>query len=70
MPMQVMLTGSTDSRFYRAAGACSYGAGLLGPEETFGSIMQRFHGDDERISIRSLWTTAQFYALVVLRMMG
>ncbi|KAG5182152.1 hypothetical protein JKP88DRAFT_319985 [Tribonema minus] len=69
---EVMLPGATDNRFFRKHGGTrgAYGAGLLCPCDTFGSVAARFHGDNERISVRSLWTAVQFFALVVARLMG
>lgn len=60
------LPGATDSRFYRLAGTCSYGANLFEPSLDFGQLMKCFHGDNERISIRSLWQSFQFYMLSML----
>ena len=49
-----LLFGATDSRFYRNKGAIAYGTGLYEPEVTFEQWASRFHGDDERIDIKSL----------------
>ena len=32
--------------------------------------MKRFHGDNERLDVRSLWVSLQFYALTVKRMLS
>ncbi|CAN0126031.1 unnamed protein product, partial [Scytosiphon promiscuus] len=61
----VMLPGGTDCRYYRGiGGAVAYGANLLEPSLTFGDLTKRFHGENERIGLRSLWTSVQFYSLV------
>ncbi|CAM9555943.1 unnamed protein product [Ascophyllum nodosum] len=66
----VMLPGGTDCRFYRGlGGAVAYGANLLEPSMTFGELTKRFHGRNERIGLRSLWTSVQFYSLLVKHLM-
>eukprot|EP00742_Colponemidia_sp_Colp-10_P005653 GILJ01006043.1.p1 GENE.GILJ01006043.1~~GILJ01006043.1.p1 ORF type:complete len:501 (+),score=75.26 GILJ01006043.1:50-1552(+) len=66
-----LLVGATDNRFYRVHGnAISYGAALFSPDTTFGTVMSRFHGVDEKISVESLWTSLQFYALTAINMMS
>eukprot|EP00903_Cladosiphon_okamuranus_P015751 g14537.t1 len=67
----VMLPGGTDCRYYRGiGGAVAYGANLLEPSLTFGDLTKRFHGDNERIGLRSLWTSVQFYSLMVKHLMA
>lgn len=67
----VMLPGGTDCRYYRGiGGAVAYGANLLEPSLTFGDLTRRFHGDNERIGLRSLWTSVQFYSLMVKHLMA
>ncbi|CAN0079628.1 unnamed protein product, partial [Ectocarpus sp. 6 AP-2014] len=66
----VMLPGGTDCRYYRGiGGAVAYGANLLEPSMTFGDLTKRFHGQNERIGLRSLWTSVQFYSLMVKNLM-
>ncbi|CAM9731051.1 unnamed protein product [Chrysoparadoxa australica] len=65
----VILIGATDSRFYRRKGTTSYGAALFEPSVTFAQMMKYFHGDDEQVSLRSLWCTLQYYTLVIKYMM-
>ena len=50
---------ATDARFFRARGVVAYGVGLFDEEATFGSMLSMFHGDDERVSIRSLDLTTR-----------
>lgn len=52
-----MVTGGTDSRFFRQRGVIAYGAGLLSPSVDSGEFFRRFHGHDERIDIESLRLT-------------
>eukprot|EP00051_Salpingoeca_urceolata_P020588 m.310000 g.310000 ORF g.310000 m.310000 type:complete len:181 (+) comp19646_c0_seq7:1016-1558(+) len=64
-PIPVMMTGFTDLSSYREQGTDALGAFLFDPSETFQDIMGRYHGKNERISLRSLWCGTQFYALAV-----
>lgn len=67
----IMLPGGTDCRHYRGlGGAVAYGANLLEPSLTFGDLTRRFHGQNERIGLRSLWTSVQFYSLMVKHLMS
>jgi acetylornithine deacetylase/succinyl-diaminopimelate desuccinylase-like protein len=56
-----LVTGGTDSRFFRGAGAVAYGAGLLSASVDAGEFARRFHGHDERIDIESLRLTTQLW---------
>ena len=49
-----MLTGATDSRFFRRAGAVAYGYGLFSEDISFAEFASMFHGDNERIDLGSL----------------
>ncbi len=60
-----LVTGGTDSRFYRNKGAVAYGAGLLSPSVPIEEFNRRFHGHDERIDIESLALTTQLWLDVV-----
>lgn len=60
-----MVTGGTDSRFFRGRGAVAYGAGLLSPAVDTGEFFRRFHGHDERIDVESLRLTTQLWLDVV-----
>ncbi|CAN0036822.1 unnamed protein product [Laminaria digitata] len=67
----VMLPGGTDCKHYRGlGGAVAYGANLLEPSLTFGDLTKRFHGQNERLGLRSLWTSVQFYSLMVKHLMS
>ena len=56
-----MVTGGTDSRFFRRKGVHCYGAGLLSPQIGFGEFQTRFHGHNERIDVESLRMTTQLW---------
>ena len=60
-----MVTGGTDSRFFRDMGAVAYGAGLLSPTVDTGEFFRRFHGHDERIDVESLRLTCALWLDVV-----
>ncbi len=63
-----MVTGGTDSRFFRDAGAIAYGAGLLSSRLDAGEFSSRFHGNNERIDVDSLRLTTQLWLDVVERL--
>jgi len=50
----VLMTGGTDSRFFRKMGSVCYGFHPRSSEEMYGKIITREHGIDERISIKDL----------------
>jgi len=50
----VMLTGGTDSRFFRAVGSECYGFHPVLPETSYSQMQETIHGIDERISINNL----------------
>ena len=49
-----MLTGATDSRFFRLTGAMAYGFQPMVPTDSLADYLSRVHGHDERISTESL----------------
>ena len=63
-----MVTGGTDSRFFRKRGTVAYGAGLLSPAVDTGEFFRRFHGHDERIDVDSLRLTVQLWLDVIERL--
>ncbi len=63
-----MVTGGTDSRFFRDAGAIAYGAGLLSSRLDAGEFSSRFHGNNERIDVDSLRLTTRLWLDVVDRL--
>ncbi|MDH4276751.1 MAG: M20/M25/M40 family metallo-hydrolase [Acidimicrobiia bacterium] len=60
-----LITGGTDSRFFRTKGAVAYGAGLLSPAVDAGEFSRRFHGHNERIDVESLRMTVGLWLDVV-----
>jgi len=63
-----IVTGGTDSRFFRQRGAVAYGAGLLSNAVDSDEFFRRFHGHNERIDIESLCLTTQLWLDVVDRL--
>jgi acetylornithine deacetylase/succinyl-diaminopimelate desuccinylase-like protein len=50
----VMLTGGTDSRFFRKLGSTCYGFHPVRPETSYSEMQKTIHGIDERISEENL----------------
>ncbi len=63
-----MVTGGTDSRFFRRRGVTAYGAGLLSPSIDASEFFKRFHGHNERIDVASLGLTTKLWLDVVERL--
>lgn len=61
----IMLTGGTDSRFFRRLGAVCYGFHPLLSDLPYGEILKMIHGVDERISVENLvFGTSVLYNVV------
>ncbi len=61
----VMLTGGTDSRFFRNLGSICYGFHPIRPETSYSEMQETIHGIDERISIENLvFGTSVLYDVV------
>jgi len=61
----VLLTGGTDSRFFRKIGTVCYGFQPLRADMPYGEILKTIHGIDERISIKNLvFGTSVLYNVV------
>jgi acetylornithine deacetylase/succinyl-diaminopimelate desuccinylase-like protein len=61
----MLMTGGTDSRFFRKAGSVCYGFHPMQPEIASGKIVKREHGIDERISVENLvFGTSVLYEVV------
>ncbi|MFN8102895.1 MAG: M20/M25/M40 family metallo-hydrolase [Acidimicrobiia bacterium] len=56
--------GATDARWYRRLGAVGYGFGLFSTELSLDDFGARFHGDDERIDVKSLGLSAAMFETV------
>jgi acetylornithine deacetylase/succinyl-diaminopimelate desuccinylase-like protein len=50
----MLMTGGTDSRFFRRKGSVCYGFQPMYPEVFSGKVVKREHGIDERISVENL----------------
>jgi len=57
----------TDARFFRARGIPGYGVGLFDNQVTFAEMLAMFHGDDERVSERSVDLTTQMLGTTLRR---
>ena len=61
----MLMTGGTDSRFFRLEGSVCYGFHPMRPEIASGKIIKREHGVDERISVENLvFGTSVLYDVV------
>ncbi|MEM2447031.1 MAG: M20/M25/M40 family metallo-hydrolase, partial [Candidatus Bathyarchaeia archaeon] len=61
----ILLTGGTDSRFFRRLGAACYGFQPTLSDLPYGEILKMVHGIDERISINNLvFGTSVLYNVV------
>ena len=50
----ILLTGGTDSRFFRRKGSVCYGFQPMRADMPYGEILKTVHGIDERISTENL----------------
>ncbi len=64
-----MMTGGTDSHFFREKGSICYGFHPMRPDEPNDELEKRIHGIDERISIENLVFGASVLYEVVKRFM-
>jgi acetylornithine deacetylase/succinyl-diaminopimelate desuccinylase-like protein len=64
-----MLTGGTDSRFFRRMGSVCYGFQPMRADMPYGEILKMIHGIDERISVANLVFGASVLYNVVERFM-
>jgi acetylornithine deacetylase/succinyl-diaminopimelate desuccinylase-like protein len=61
----ILLTGGTDSRFFRKTGSICYGFQPMRSDMSYGEILKSIHGIDERISIENLvFGTSVLYYVV------
>jgi len=61
----ILLTGGTDSRFFRKLGSICYGFEPMRSDLPYGEILKMAHGIDERISIENLvFGTSVLYNIV------
>jgi acetylornithine deacetylase/succinyl-diaminopimelate desuccinylase-like protein len=60
-----MLTGGTDSRFFRRMGSVCYGFQPMRVDMPYAEMMSGIHGVDERISVKNLvFGTSVLYRVV------
>lgn len=60
-----MLTGGTDSRFFRKLGSVCYGFQPMRADLGYGEMMKTVHGVDERVSVENLvFGTSVLYSVV------
>lgn len=59
-----VMTGGTDNRFFRRAGAVGYGFGLFSRRIGFEDYARMFHGHDERVDVESLDLSTQLWLAV------
>jgi acetylornithine deacetylase/succinyl-diaminopimelate desuccinylase-like protein len=61
----ILLTGGTDSRFFRNVGSTCYGFHPVRSDTSYSEMQKTIHGIDERISIESLvFGTSVLYSVV------
>jgi acetylornithine deacetylase/succinyl-diaminopimelate desuccinylase-like protein len=61
----MLMTGGTDSRFFRKMGSVCYGFQPMRPEAPYDKMVKREHGVDERISLENLvFGTSVLYEVV------
>jgi acetylornithine deacetylase/succinyl-diaminopimelate desuccinylase-like protein len=56
---------ATDARFWRSRGTVCHGVSLFDEGQSFSEFLALFHGNDERVSIRTLEKTASLLTRVV-----
>jgi acetylornithine deacetylase/succinyl-diaminopimelate desuccinylase-like protein len=59
-----LTVGATDARFFRRAGATSYGFGLFSTALSLEDYGVMFHGDDERVDVESLRLSTEMWQAV------
>lgn len=57
----------TDGRFFRTRGVTAYGVGLFDDSVGFGQALAMFHGNNERVSVRSVDLTTELLDVVLSR---
>jgi acetylornithine deacetylase/succinyl-diaminopimelate desuccinylase-like protein len=65
-----MVSGGTDSRFFRQRGIPSYGFLPLKPDLSLSEMLSIVHGRNERISQENLLLSTKFFYRLVKRMLG
>ena len=57
----MVMTGATDNRFFRRAGAVGYGFGLFSRRLRYEDYATMFHGNDERVDVESLGLSTELW---------
>jgi acetylornithine deacetylase/succinyl-diaminopimelate desuccinylase-like protein len=65
-----MVSGGTDSRFFRQRGIPAYGFLPLKPDLSLSEMLSIVHGRNERISQENLLLSTKFFYKLVKRMLG
>lgn len=60
-PVPSLFSGVTDTRFWRRRGATAYGFALFDENMTLNEYTRMLHGKDERISVKSLELTYNYF---------
>jgi acetylornithine deacetylase/succinyl-diaminopimelate desuccinylase-like protein len=58
---------ATDARFFRRRGTAAYGVGVFDDRVGFGDLLSMFHGNDERVTERSVALTTEHLLRTVQR---
>lgn len=67
---QLLITGATDSRYFRHhCGTVAYGTSLFDPSLDFSKLTSCIHGNNEHLSLSSLLMSVQYFALTISNMM-
>ena len=65
-----LTVGATDARFFRRAGATSYGFGLFSTALSLEDYGVMFHGDNERVDVESLRLSTEMWEAVARDLLG
>lgn len=65
-----IMTGGTDNRFFRRAGAVGYGFGLFSRRIRFEDYAKMFHGHDERVDQESLELSTRLWLALAEDLLG
>lgn len=66
----MIMTGGTDNRFFRRAGAVGYGFGLFSKRLGFEDYATMFHGNDERVDQESLRLSTELWMALAHDLLG
>lgn len=65
-----VMTGATDNRFFRRAGAVGYGFGLHSRRLAYEDFGRMFHGNDERVDQESLRLSTELWTALAHDLLG